>query len=577
MFVVDVTVVAAVAIPPAAACDGRPVRPRAARLEWRKPLEGSRRAQFQVIDVAGIYGLFRQRRGGRPDGRRALAEGNQLVRSGIYRTALLRYREAAAAGLDTPLLHYNLGVVHYELGDFAESADEFARAAAIRRWRARELQPWAGAASRRQLRGGERGVSRCGECRRSRPAPAREGRGSEPSPRAPRRERRAALARRPEPDTRIGELELAAAARLGKDDNVYRTPAESYTDLSDPTQPLVTPVVHSASFMPAELHAAYVLENEAGDTEFLFRYDMNGAFYDAEFSNATEVDQRLSMGADIVLGEADRRRRAVDTAFFVGTHRETNFDPDDGLARDIVDINGEIVTEDISDRFAYKAAGVQGHFTHTLGRVTWGFDLMFERDEYERTEAVANFDHDSSIRASTSIRLQRCHGAEFRPAPVPDGVRRAARARPDRRVARHEPGAGIRPQRCAARAHRQLGRAVELEADYLRLDAPTGSRLLRLHAGRTARGASGSSRRRASTSRWRPSRAATIIRARSRIHVEAGGARELEEVGIVLEAEYRITPRLALSAELDSLDVTSTDARAAYLRTQAMLGVEWRK
>ena len=60
-------------------------------------------------------------------------------------------------------------------------------------------------------------------------------------------------------------------------------------------------------------------------------------------------------------------------------------------------------------------------------------------------------------------------------------------------------------------------------------------------------------------------------------HVEAGGARELEEVGIVLEAEYRITPRLVFSAELDSLDVTSTDARAAYVRTQAMLGVEWRK
>jgi hypothetical protein len=28
------------------------------------------------------------------------AEGNALVRSGVHRTALLRYREAAAAGLD---------------------------------------------------------------------------------------------------------------------------------------------------------------------------------------------------------------------------------------------------------------------------------------------------------------------------------------------------------------------------------------------------------------------------------------------------------------------------------------------
>ena len=58
------------------------------------------------------------------------AEGNALVRSGVYRTALLRYREAAAAGLDTPLLHYNLGVVHYKLGDFGDAADEFALATA---------------------------------------------------------------------------------------------------------------------------------------------------------------------------------------------------------------------------------------------------------------------------------------------------------------------------------------------------------------------------------------------------------------------------------------------------------------
>jgi hypothetical protein len=34
---------------------------------------------------------------------------------------------------------------------------------------------------------------------------------------------------------------------------------------------------------------------------------------------------------------------------------------------------------------------------------------------------------------------------------------------------------------------------------------------------------------------------------------------------------------LTLWAELDSLDVSSTDARAEYLRTQTMLGVEWRK
>jgi hypothetical protein len=60
-------------------------------------------------------------------------------------------------------------------------------------------------------------------------------------------------------------------------------------------------------------------------------------------------------------------------------------------------------------------------------------------------------------------------------------------------------------------------------------------------------------------------------------HVAAGGARELHELGVALEGEYRFSRRLALDAALDSFDVTSTDARAAYTRTQAMLGLKWRR
>lgn len=87
-----------------------------------------------------------------------------------------------------------------------------------------------------------------------------------------------------------------------------------------------------------------------------------------------------------MLGERERRRRTVETAFYARTHRETNFDPDDGLERDFtVLVGGLPVTEDIGDRFSYKASGVQGEFAHTLGRWSWGFDMRFERREYERT------------------------------------------------------------------------------------------------------------------------------------------------------------------------------------------------
>jgi tetratricopeptide (TPR) repeat protein len=511
-----------------------------------------------------------------------MAEGNQLVRSGIYRTALLRYREASAAGLDSPLLHYNLGVVHFELGDYDESADAFARAAAdpalaalssYNRGLALEAGGNAAAASDafraaadvaddRRMRRAAEGAAQAAVV--TGPPPASRGRPFETAA---------------EPIDGIGRLELAATARLGTDDNVYRTPSEPYVDLSDPTLPLVTPVVHSASFMPAELHALYVLGNEPGDTEFKFRYDMDGAFYDAEFSNATEIDQSLSMGADIVLGEGDRRRRAVETAFFVATHRETNFDPDDGLARDIVrPVNGQNVTEDLSDRFGYHAAGVHGDFMHALGRVTWRVNLRFERDEYERTEAVANFDHDFFY---TGVDIDYDFSDVM---ALRFGVRRY-RAVYDERPARDLTGELLDTNPAQEYDYRglelglarRLGRAVELEADYLRLERTDEfvgyydytQDVLKVGF------------------QFEPTpraRLALAVLGRSydypnafAYHVAAGGARELEEVGITLEAEYRFTSRLALKAELDSLDVTSTDARAAYLRTRAMIGVEWRK
>jgi tetratricopeptide (TPR) repeat protein len=510
-----------------------------------------------------------------------MTEGNQLVRSGVYRTALLRYREAAAAGLDSALLHYNLGVVHYELGDFAASADEFARAARdpALAGLASYNRGLALAAAGNGTAAGEafRAAADTADDRHLRrlAASAAEGAGAAAqAPTSPRRQ-----SERVAEPTRIGQLELSAAARLGQDDNVYRTPAEPYVDLSDPTQPLVTPVVHSASFVPAELHALYVLENEPGDTEFKFRYDMDGAFYDAEFSNATEVDQSLSMGADIVLGEADRRRRTVDTAFFVATHGETNYDPDDGLARDIVrQVNGQPVVEDLSERFSYKAAGVHGEFVHTLGRVTWRLNLRFERDEYERTEAVANFDHDFFY---TGVDIDYDFSDVM---ALRFGVRQY-RTVYDERPARDLTGALLDTNPAQEYDHRgvqlglarRLGRAVELTADYLRLDRTDEfvgyydytQDVLRVGFEFNP------------TPRFDIALAAL---ARSydypsafAYHVAAGGARELEEAGITLEAEYRFTPRLALRAEIDALDVTSTDARAAYLRTQAMLGVEWRK
>jgi tetratricopeptide (TPR) repeat protein len=155
-----------------------------------------------------------------------MAEGNQLVRSGVYRTALVRYREAAAAGLDTPLLHYNIGVVHYELGNFAESADEFALAAAEPTLgalasynRGLALRAAGDSSSARAAFQAAAETADDRDLRRLAESAAAEPVAAAPPPSAARRQRVA------EPEPRIGALHLSVAARMGQDDNIYRGPS----------------------------------------------------------------------------------------------------------------------------------------------------------------------------------------------------------------------------------------------------------------------------------------------------------------------------------------------------------------
>ena len=56
-------------------------------------------------------------------------DGNRLFRDDLYWAALLRYREAADAGMDTPLLHYNVGVAHYKAKQHDRAKESLQKAA----------------------------------------------------------------------------------------------------------------------------------------------------------------------------------------------------------------------------------------------------------------------------------------------------------------------------------------------------------------------------------------------------------------------------------------------------------------
>ena len=56
-------------------------------------------------------------------------DGNRLFRDDLYWAALMRYREAVEAGMDTALLHFNTGVAHYKAGQHIRARQSLLRAA----------------------------------------------------------------------------------------------------------------------------------------------------------------------------------------------------------------------------------------------------------------------------------------------------------------------------------------------------------------------------------------------------------------------------------------------------------------
>lgn len=318
----------------------------------------------------------------------AFADGNRLFRDDLYWAALLRYRQAAEAGLDTPLLHYNTGVAHYKAGQYDRAREallaarqspslrliatynlgltEYAAgndAAALRWFREARDQE-----ENRQIRElAMRAIARIGEQRAVTVATV-------PTVRAVREER---------PFT---DLELYARVGLGNDDNVYRSPSESYVDLGSPGQPVVDPVVQSGMFYPVRLGAKYsvnALERES----FFGGYRMAGRFYpDEALKNADEYIHELAFGTEYDRREENRRSR-IFSQFAVAQHEETYYDPDTGIERTVND-------EPIDDRLSYVRYGPEIWTRQSWERFTFSLHGKAQLWNYERTPAVPEYDHE---------------------------------------------------------------------------------------------------------------------------------------------------------------------------------------
>lgn len=331
----------------------------------------------------------------------ALADGNRLFRDDLYWAALLRYRQAAAAGLQSPVLDYNSGVAHYKARQFERATQHLLKAAespqlavvahynlgltAMASGNNFDALTWL-----RRARDQERSrqISRLATKAIERiRAEAVAERAVELEAEA-----EAVVEDRPlrtlERDPReFAELDFYARAGFGTDDNAYRTPSVSYIDIADPNQPVqVDPVVQSGSFVPVSVGAKYTV-NSFEYESFFARYRGTGRFYSDELlKNADEYTQELSIGTEYERVE-EEREKLLFSAFTVAQHNETYYDPDDGIERTANALG-------IGDRLSYLRYGPELWTRQSWNRFSFNFRVKAQLWNYENAVEVPEYDHE---------------------------------------------------------------------------------------------------------------------------------------------------------------------------------------
>ncbi len=505
--------------------------------------------------------------------RQLFEDGNRLFRDDLYWAALLRYEQAAEAGLDTPKLHYNIGVTHYKAGQHRRARESLKKAAESPRLAPLAhynlgLNAWRAGSTDEALRWLRRARSQNQNEQVStlaRRAIARLNASQEVDEVTERVERRQRTQER-----RATKLDIRAAVGFGNNDNIYRSPAAPYVDFGNVNQPVVTPEITSGAFLPVELALRYNL-NSSMFENFYVAYRAKGDFYqDKELDNANEFVQELSFGSSFIRNKDDIKT-TVFSAFKIGQHDETYFDPDDGLERSVGGV-------DIGDRLNFLRYGPELRVRRAGERLALGFKFKGQLRNYEDVEVVPEYDHEylmlglhgqykftgsSLIRVDVEAMTRR-YGD--RPSFDLDGRQRLG-----------NPGVEYDYLIASVTARQRLTRNAWFGVEYERADRTDGyvgyNDYIRDTFGVEAR--------------WRPNRKFSIeANARYSLYDYPNAfafnndqlsAKTLESARGSIEAEWRLTRRLSIIGELEHREVVSNDSRIQYTQNQFMVSVSWRQ
>lgn len=498
------------------------------------------------------------------------ADGNRLFRDDLYWAALLRYRQAESAGMDTPLLHYNAGVAHFKAGQHVRARESLLRAGESSRLEVIShynlgLNAWAAGNKDEALswfrlaRDQERSKEISKLARRAISALQRE------------------IIVEDEPDTVLTEkrqeprplsnFEFRARVSGGSDSNVFRAPAESYVDLSDPNTPVVDPVVQPGFFIPVSMSAKYSVNNFDHES-FFGAYRMGGRFYqDKNLSNANEYVHELSFGSEYHK-RAENRERKIFSAFTIAQRDGIYYDRDNGGIHSVGGV-------EIGERMNYLRYGPELWFRQSFNRFSIGGRGKAQLWNYKDTELVPEYDHQYALLGlNAQYRFTRTSLLRV----TADAYKRHFGQRPSFELDGTQP-LGNPPVEYdyleyGITARQRITRSMWFGLDYVRtdrMDRHVGYNDYVKHSYGAEFHLGGDRFDLEASAIYRAYDYANALA----FHNPAGGPKTLERLLGSLIGTFRMTPSLTLVGEVRYDDVVSNDTRLAYNRMQYVLGVRW--
>ena len=298
----------------------------------------------------------------------AFEKGNEAFRNGSYVTALASYNDALVNGKNTPRLHYNMGLAHFRLEQYAEARQAFTESAKDERTAA--LSYYHLGVLAHKAGDNDAAASWFNMTRRSTDSERLRDMSIE------------ALGTIGAPPMLF---DIMLSAGFGNDSNAFRAPNEPYTDFSQDPPVLVTPIEQSGSYVPIRIGLQLVNPTSARSS-FLASYRHRGDYYtDSALENANIADHRVSLGLQRYLSDSRSEARQFNADIEIRNHAETNVDRDDGLDRFDDGVS-------IADRFDYNSVGTSFELKNYLGETRYELDAGFTQRDYEDVPTASSYD-----------------------------------------------------------------------------------------------------------------------------------------------------------------------------------------